>query len=70
MESTRERHDFQGITLTTNFAHFQPMCIVNDQRNEVRGIMTDALKMAALFLNLTFIIQPTKPENKNIWELK
>ena len=66
--STKERHDFNGVPIITNYGHWPPYCIVEE--SGVHGKLIDALQIATHYLNLTLVLQETKPENVNIWDKK
>ena len=68
IQGTLKRVDFEGTTLIANYAtNFPPYCFVG-QDGSIRGIMPDALKTAARFMNLTLKFQKPKKENIDIWD--
>ena len=70
LKATKERNDFQGLSLTANYGDsFKPYCWT-DKSGIVHGIQRKALEVASRYLNLSLVIQDTKPENKNIWAKK
>ena len=67
---TRERHDFQGLQLFTNYADYPPLCIVDEQANGHKifsGWFPDTLHIISEYLNLTLELQEPMEENRNIW---
>ena len=72
LESTKNRNNFYGLPIVTNYANIAPFCIVEEHENQdqVHGLFMEALKIATNYLNLTLILQRSKPENENIWDKK
>ena len=66
LETIDERHNFNGLRISANFASFPPFCEIDERGNPI-GLMHDILKLVAKELNLTLEIQATKSENKDIW---
>ena len=72
LESTKNRNNFNGLPIVTNYANIAPFCIVEEHevQDKVHGLFMEALKIATDYLNLTLILQRTKPENQHIWNKK
>ena len=61
-----EKQDFNGLSLSANFASYPPFCSIDEMGNP-KGLMYDILKIVAGELNLTLKISETQPRNKGIW---
>ena len=70
LKATKERNDFQGISIRANYGDsFKPYCW-KDKVGMVHGTQRKALEIASKYLNLSLFIQDPKPENNNIWAKK
>ena len=61
-----ENQDFNGRSMSANFASYPPFCIVDEMGNPT-GLLYDVLKIVSEELNLTLEITPPSPQNKDIW---
>ena len=69
IKGTKERVDFGGTKFIANYGNFAPYCFV-DHNGTITGILPDALRIAAHFMNLSLTFQKPKKENVGIWHKK
>ena len=68
IQETQRRVDFEGTALIANYAtNFPPHCFV-EHNGSISGILPDALRTAAHFMNLTLKFQKPKKENIDKWD--
>ena len=63
IKENRHNRNLNGITITVNYAHLPPFCIVDG--NQVNGTFYDLLKAMEDVLNFTLKIQPPSSGNEH-----